>query len=70
MRDYARNRNAYKTARERVRNVMRQRHVDKAAVIAIAKGVLSEEFPDAYVDLDDLCGACLFWQDQQTLVQK
>jgi hypothetical protein len=44
--------------------------LDKAAVIAIAKGVLSDKFPDAYVDLDDLCGACLFWQDQQTVVHK
>ena len=56
------NRIAYKAVRQKVRNAMIQKELAAPAIINIAQRFLREKFPEAYVNLDDLCGACLFWQ--------
>ena len=61
--DYALNKKAYKAVRERIRNVMMTKPLDKPAILSIAKQFLDDHYPDAYVDLNDLCGACLYWQN-------
>ncbi len=41
---------------------MVQKHLDEVAIIGIAQKFLAENYPDAWVDLNDLAGACLFYQ--------
>jgi hypothetical protein len=64
MTDYVYRRQAYKAAREKVRHAMVLETLDAKAIIAIARPVIDADFPEAGVDLEDLVGACLFYQQQ------
>ena len=63
--EYKENRKAYKAVREKIRNAMIQKRLDKPAILSIAKKYLDKEYPNNYVDLNDLVGACLYWQEQE-----
>lgn len=38
--------------------------LDKETITAMARSYLNKHHPNVTVDIDDLAGACLFWQDQ------
>lgn len=61
--DYVYRKKAYKAARERVRNAMLTKKLEKPAIIAIAKQVLDSQYPNAGVNMDDLINACLYYQE-------
>lgn len=62
MTDYAYRRQAYKAARQKVRDAMVQKKLDEPSIVAIAMKVIDSDYPGAKVDIPDLVGACLYYQ--------
>jgi len=60
---YVKRRDAYKAARQVIRDAMALGSLDEVTIENIAKDVL-KEYKDVKVDIDDLVGACLYYQDQ------
>ena len=69
MTDYVYRRQAYKAARQKVREAMIHRRLDQAAIIDIAQGVIDSDYPGAKVDISDLVGACLYYQQGMPMHQ-
>lgn len=66
MTDYAYRRQAYKAARQKVREAMADRRLSEPEIVAIAKGFVDSDFPGSDVDMRDLVGACLHYQQGMT----
>lgn len=44
--------------------------LDKKAIKEMARSYLNKHHPKVTVDIDDLAGACLFWQEQVPMGMK
>lgn len=62
MTDYAYRRQAYKAARQKVREAMIDSRLNESEIIAIAKQVIESDYAGSDVDMSDLVGACLHYQ--------
>lgn len=62
--DFIYRRKAYKAARDKVRAEMHSRKLSRAEIMEIAVTTINSDFPGVCVDIYDLIGACIFYQQK------